>query len=60
MHPELGRIEFDCEVLATPAADQRLLVFTPPPGGTEALDMLRVLGPQHRHDTAAPSANERS
>ncbi|GGO09075.1 helix-turn-helix transcriptional regulator [Microbispora bryophytorum] len=53
MHPELGRIEFDCEVLATPAADQRLRVFTPPPGGTEALDMLRVLGPQHRHGTAA-------
>ncbi|MFC5185541.1 helix-turn-helix transcriptional regulator [Actinomadura harenae] len=48
MHPELGLIEFDCEVLATPAADQRLRVFTPPPGGTEALDMLRVLGPQHR------------
>ncbi|MEU5880074.1 helix-turn-helix transcriptional regulator [Spirillospora sp. NPDC047279] len=48
-HPDLGMIEFDCEVLATPAADQRLLVFTPPPGGTEALDMLRVLGPRHRH-----------
>ncbi|MEU8057828.1 helix-turn-helix transcriptional regulator [Microbispora bryophytorum] len=53
MHPELGRIEFDCEVLATPAADQRLRVFTPPPGGSEALDTLRVLGPQHRHGTAA-------
>lgn len=53
MHPELGGIEFDCEVLATPAADQRLRVFTPPPGGIDALDMLRVLGPQHRHDTAA-------
>jgi transcriptional regulator with XRE-family HTH domain len=49
VHPELGRIEFDCEVLATPAADQRLRIFTPPPGGTEALEMLRVLGPQHRH-----------
>lgn len=62
MHPELGRIEFDCEVLATPAADQRLRIFTPPPGGTEALDMLRVLGPQHVCDTAASptSAKERS
>ncbi|GII33949.1 helix-turn-helix transcriptional regulator [Planotetraspora mira] len=60
MHPELGRIEFDCEVLATPAADQRLRVFTPPPGGTEALDMLRVLGPQHRHDTAATRATTRT
>ncbi|MFD0686194.1 helix-turn-helix transcriptional regulator [Actinomadura fibrosa] len=55
LHPELGGIEFDCELLATPAADQRLLVFTPPPGGTEALDMLRVLGPQHRHATATGS-----
>jgi transcriptional regulator with XRE-family HTH domain len=51
-HPELGAIEFDCEVLATPAADQRLRVFTPPPGGTDALDMLRTLGPRHDH---APS-----
>jgi len=51
VHPELGSIEFDCEVLATPAADQRLRIFTPPPGGTDALDMLRVLGPQHLHDT---------
>jgi transcriptional regulator with XRE-family HTH domain len=62
MHPELGRIEFDCEVLATPAADQRLHIFTPPPGRTETLDMLRALGPQHRHDAAAKpmSAHERS
>jgi transcriptional regulator with XRE-family HTH domain len=53
IHPELGPIEFDCEMLATPAADQRLMIFTPPPGGTEALEMLRVLGPQHRHNTVA-------
>ncbi|RFU41660.1 XRE family transcriptional regulator [Actinomadura logoneensis] len=52
-HPELGPIEFDCEVLAMPATDQRLRVFTPPPGGADALDMLRALGPRHRHDTAA-------
>ncbi|MFC8734545.1 helix-turn-helix domain-containing protein [Luteimicrobium sp. NPDC057192] len=52
LHPELGRIELDCEVLATPAADQRLLVFTPPTGETETLDALAVLGPQHRHDPA--------
>ncbi|MGW0769292.1 helix-turn-helix transcriptional regulator [Streptomyces sp. NPDC002676] len=51
VHPDLGRIDLDCEVLATPAADQRLRIFTPPPGGTTVLDELRVLGPQHRHDT---------
>ncbi|MGR6916741.1 helix-turn-helix transcriptional regulator [[Actinomadura] parvosata] len=53
VHPELGRIAFDCELLATPAADQRLRIFTPPPGGTEALDLLRALGPRHRHGTPA-------
>ncbi|MGW0885738.1 helix-turn-helix transcriptional regulator [Streptomyces sp. NPDC002671] len=53
VHPDLGRIDLDCEVLATPAADQRLRIFTPLPGGTTVLDELRVLGPQHRHDTHA-------
>ncbi|MES9539012.1 helix-turn-helix domain-containing protein [Actinomadura sp. NPDC000600] len=57
-HPELGKIEFDCELLATPAADQRLRIFTPPPGGTEPLDMLRLLGPQHRHGIAAARTEE--
>jgi transcriptional regulator with XRE-family HTH domain len=52
VHPDLGRIDLDCEVLATPAADQRLRIFTPPPGGTSVLDELRVLGPQHRHGPA--------
>ncbi|MFJ1600099.1 helix-turn-helix transcriptional regulator [Streptomyces sp. NPDC088261] len=51
VHPDLGRIDLDCEVLATPAADQRLRIFTPPPGGTTVLDDLRTLGPQHRHET---------
>ncbi|WP_327233825.1 helix-turn-helix transcriptional regulator [Streptomyces sp. NBC_01317] len=51
VHPGLGRIDLDCEVLATPAADQRLRIFTPPPGATTVLDELRVLGPRHRHDT---------
>lgn len=51
VHPDLGRIDLDCEVLATPAADQRLRIFTPPPGGTTVLDELRALGPRHRHDT---------
>jgi hypothetical protein len=56
LHPDLGRVELDCEVLATPASDQRLLVFTPPSGETETLDALAVLGPQHRHDDPVPAA----
>jgi transcriptional regulator with XRE-family HTH domain len=31
-HPALGPIELDCELLLTPAEDQRLLIFTVPPG----------------------------
>jgi hypothetical protein len=50
-HPEIGPIEFDCETLLTPAEDQRLIVFTPPPGSPsiEALDLLRVVGPATAH-----------
>jgi hypothetical protein len=48
----LGRLDFDCEVLATPAADQRLRVFTPPPGSSEALDLLRGAGVRHDHGPA--------
>jgi hypothetical protein len=54
IHPSLGPIEFDCETLLTPTEDQHLEVFTPPPGsgGTDYLELLRVLGPEHLH--AAP------
>lgn len=50
-HPEVGLIEFDYEVLLSPAEDQRLLVFTPPPGtpSAEALELLRVVGPETVH-----------
>ncbi|MGW0083066.1 helix-turn-helix transcriptional regulator [Streptomyces sp. NPDC003393] len=50
-HPEVGLIEFDYEALLSPAEDQRLLVFTPPPGtpSTDALDLLRVVGPETAH-----------
>lgn len=51
VHPEVGLIEFDTEALLTPAEDQRLLVFTPPPGtaSIESLDLLRVIGPETAH-----------
>jgi transcriptional regulator with XRE-family HTH domain len=51
IHPEVGPIVFDCEVLLTPAEDQRLLVFTPPPGSpsVDALGLLDLLGPATAH-----------
>ncbi|WP_243711433.1 helix-turn-helix transcriptional regulator [Actinomadura sp. KC216] len=51
LHPEVGAIEFDAEALLTPAEDQRLVVFTPPPGSPtiEALELLQVIGPETAH-----------
>ncbi|MFI7690379.1 helix-turn-helix transcriptional regulator [Nonomuraea sp. NPDC049655] len=50
-HPAIGAMEFDYEVLLAPAEDQRLLIFTPPPGSKtfEALELLRVVGPETVH-----------
>jgi transcriptional regulator with XRE-family HTH domain len=47
-HPGVGILEFDSEILLTPAEDQHLLIFTPPPGGDTAdkLALLRVMGHQ--------------
>ncbi|WP_031512833.1 helix-turn-helix transcriptional regulator [Streptomyces sp. NRRL F-5123] len=60
LHPEVGAIAFDYEVLLTPSQDQRLLVFTPPPGspGVDALALLGVLGPAtaHRSHRGGPAA----
>jgi transcriptional regulator with XRE-family HTH domain len=46
IHPAVGLIEIDCEVLHTPEHDQRLVVYTAAPGSeAEAqLDLLRVIG----------------
>ncbi|MFI9842051.1 helix-turn-helix transcriptional regulator [Nonomuraea sp. NPDC051941] len=51
MHPSIGPVEFDYEMLQTQAADQRLRLFTPPPGSKsiEALELLRVVGPETAH-----------
>ncbi|MEU6852816.1 helix-turn-helix transcriptional regulator [Actinacidiphila alni] len=50
-HPEVGLVVFDYEMLLSPAEDQRLRIFTPPPGtaSAEALDLLRVVGPATAH-----------
>jgi transcriptional regulator with XRE-family HTH domain len=46
VHPELGAIEVDCQVLFTPDHSQALLVLTAPPRseGYEKLQLLAVLG----------------
>ncbi|MBW8487022.1 helix-turn-helix transcriptional regulator [Actinomadura parmotrematis] len=50
-HPTVGLIELDVEALLTPAEDQRMLVFTPPPGspGLDALELLGHVGPEVTH-----------
>ncbi|MFG3104511.1 helix-turn-helix transcriptional regulator [Streptomyces sp. NPDC048182] len=51
VHPEAGPVEFDFEALLTPAEDQRVLLYTPPPGSRapEFLDLLKVIGPETAH-----------
>ncbi|MFC8716069.1 helix-turn-helix transcriptional regulator [Kitasatospora sp. NPDC057198] len=51
LHPEIGPIEFDYELLQTQAADQRLRLFTPPPDSTDPgpLELLRLIGPRTAH-----------
>ncbi|SOD71073.1 helix-turn-helix protein [Jatrophihabitans sp. GAS493] len=48
-HPEVGRLELTCEVLLTPSADVRMLVFFPTEGtdARDRLDLLRVIGSQN-------------
>lgn len=50
-HPAIGPMEFHYEALLAPAEDQRLLIYTPPPGSKtfEALELLRVVGPETAH-----------
>jgi transcriptional regulator with XRE-family HTH domain len=49
IHPELGPIELDCQVLFTEDQSQALLVLTAPPHteGYEKLQLLAVLGHEH-------------
>lgn len=41
-HPEIGPIVLDCDVLAVPGSDLRVVVYTAAPG-TDAADKLRLL-----------------
>jgi transcriptional regulator with XRE-family HTH domain len=55
LHPVVGELEVDCEILATAAYDQRLVMHTAAPGTPTAdrLDLLRVLGTQEIARSAA-------
>ncbi|MFC4591970.1 helix-turn-helix transcriptional regulator [Sphaerisporangium corydalis] len=48
LHPVVGLLELDCEVLLNPEHDQRLIVYTAQPGSGsyERLELLRVVGLQ--------------
>ncbi|MGD0066751.1 MAG: helix-turn-helix transcriptional regulator [Streptosporangiaceae bacterium] len=54
IHPELGAIEVDCQVLFTEDQSQALLVLTAPPRtqGHEKLQLLAVLGHEHFTDAS--------
>ncbi|GAA1015982.1 XRE family transcriptional regulator [Acrocarpospora pleiomorpha] len=49
IHPEIGPIELDCQVLFTEDQSQALLVLTAPPRteGYEKLQLLAILGQEH-------------
>jgi transcriptional regulator with XRE-family HTH domain len=48
-HPQVGRLDLQCDVMLSPPSQQRLVLFRPQPGtGTaERLDLLRVVGTQN-------------
>ncbi|MFE9257561.1 helix-turn-helix transcriptional regulator [Streptomyces sp. NPDC006879] len=46
LHPLVGRVELDCQVLLAPEGDQRVVLYTPPVGSdtAERLALLKVVG----------------
>jgi transcriptional regulator with XRE-family HTH domain len=58
VHPDLGRLELDCDALHLPDVDQRLIVYSAPPSSpeAEALALLRVVGLQDLQHRRAPRA----
>jgi transcriptional regulator with XRE-family HTH domain len=60
IHPELGPIEVDCQVLFTEDQSQALLVLTAPPRteGYEKLQLLAVLGHEHFAEPVHPSRRD--
>jgi transcriptional regulator with XRE-family HTH domain len=58
MHPEVGPLVLDCEVLLAASGEQSLILFTARPGtdAAERLELLRVLG---RESFAEPGSRTR-
>lgn len=54
-HPEVGRLELECQTLVAESESQILLVYTATPGSesAERLRLLGVIGGQEFADTAA-------
>ena len=48
LHPVVGRIDLDCEVMLSPDHDQRLIIHSARAGtpAQQALELLRVIGTQ--------------
>jgi len=59
LHPELGAIEVDCQVLFTEVQSNALLVFTAPPRteGYEKLQLLSVLGHERFAETGPATSS---
>lgn len=51
MHPELGRIDVNCQTLVDPAQSHAMLVYTAAPGSESygKLQLLSVIGTQLAH-----------
>lgn len=60
-HPQLGILEFDCDVLHVPDADQLLVVYSATPGtrDAEALQLLRVIGVQQLNSLSVTAEQRR-
>ncbi|MGW6844765.1 helix-turn-helix transcriptional regulator [Streptomyces sp. NPDC054958] len=54
VHPVVGPVDLDCQVLLAQEEDQRLVLFTPPPGSDTAdrLALLRPVGTRRSHAEA--------
>jgi hypothetical protein len=62
LHPQVGRMELDCEELSAQNDSQILLVYTPTPGtqSAERLRLLNVIGNQTFADLATQPSRSRS